>query len=131
MLPTKVDMIRPMVIEAIPAPVRRLSGETPSVCSTARIMTRMAMVPMKNWRIVAAWAPICEVMADFEWRMNSRIVSQKPMIRAILMVCIRKVGRFMGAAMNRSKRRIVLKAKPIRNARIMMNLLTELTMPSN
>jgi hypothetical protein len=33
--------------------------------------------------------------------------------------------------MNRSKRRIALKAKPIRNARIMTNLLTEPTMPSN
>ena len=112
MLPTKVDMIKPIVIEAIPAPASRLSGETPSVCNTAKIIAMTAIVPMKNWRTAAAWAPICEVKEVFDRRMKNRIVSQKPMINAILIVFTMNVGRFIGAAMNRSKRRIVVNAIP-------------------
>jgi len=59
--------------------------------------------------------------------MNSRITSQNPMIRTILTVSLIKTGRFTRAATNKSKRTIMLKAKPVKNKRIMMNLLAEAT----
>jgi hypothetical protein len=65
MPPTKVDIIKPNVIETMPAPVSSVSGETPSVCSTPKLITITAIAPIENCRTVAAWFPIRAVMNDF------------------------------------------------------------------
>jgi len=102
MLPTKVDITKPIVIEMMPAPVSNVSGETPSVCSTPKLITMTAIAPIENCRTVAAWFPMRLVMNGFACRKSSIIVSQKPRIMMILKACIRNKGKLMVAAINRS-----------------------------
>jgi hypothetical protein len=64
-------------------------------------------------------------MGGFARRISSRIASQKPRINVIRTVSLKKAGRFIGAATNKSKRKRVLKAKPMRNVSMMANFLTE------
>jgi len=101
--PTKVDMIKPIVMEIMPAPVSRVSGETPSVCSTPKLITIITMAPMKNCRTEAAWAPIRVVSSGLVRRKSNINSSEKLKIRVIRKACLRRVGRFIGAATNRSK----------------------------
>ncbi len=54
MPPTNVETINPVATEIIPAPVRRLWGETPNALSRAKIIASTAMAIMKNWRIPEA-----------------------------------------------------------------------------
>jgi hypothetical protein len=101
-LPTKVDIIKPIVIERMPALVSNVSGETPIVCSTPKLITRTAIAPIENCRTVAAWFPMRVVMKGFAFRKSSIIASPKPRIMMILKACVRKVDRLSAAAINRS-----------------------------
>jgi hypothetical protein len=101
-LPTKVDIIKPVVIEAIPAPVSNIPGEKPSVCSTPKLITIADIAPIENCRIVSAWFPMRLVMNCFDFRRSITIANQKPTIRIILKDCIRNVGKFTVAETNRS-----------------------------
>jgi hypothetical protein len=129
--PTKVDMIKPIVIVAIPAPASKLSGETPSVFNTPKPITRTAIAPIENCKSVAAWAPMRVVKNGFARCKNSRIINQKPTIRMIRKVSLEKINRFIGAATNRSKRYTVPKPKTIRKVRAMANFLKELIKSAN
>jgi hypothetical protein len=92
-----------MVIDAMPAPTSRLSGENPRVCSTPKVITRTATTPIENCRTVAAGAPRREVKNGFTRCKKSRINSQKPTIRIIRIVSLEKINRFVGAATSWSK----------------------------
>ncbi len=48
MPPTKVEIIRPMVIDANPAPVKRACGDTPMVFKTAKPMIRTTIEAMNT-----------------------------------------------------------------------------------
>lgn len=88
-------------------------------------MTRTAMAPSKNCRIVVAGAPIRVVMNDFAWRMKSKIISQKLIIMMIRRLSREKTNKFIGVATSKSKRYTVPKPIIIKDAKMMANFLKE------
>ena len=126
--PTKVEMIKPMVMEAKPAPVMRVWGETLRTLRTANNITRIAMEPMKYCSMVLVCSPKCLAMSGFERFMNMSMVSQKPTIRAISMAWFASSERLMGSSMKVLIKKNAPAAKAARSKSPMMNLFTELTM---
>ena len=61
MPPPKVEIIKPAVIDMMPALVRSVCGETPMMPRIPKFIAKTTSAKKPNWRIVAAWTPICGV----------------------------------------------------------------------
>ena len=103
MPPTKVDITRPDVSDIIPALVKSACGETPSVFSTPKVITKTAIPIKANANIVAAWSPIRGVRSGLTRLRIIIAVSQKAKMIIILNDCAMNIGKFIGRATNKSK----------------------------
>jgi hypothetical protein len=103
MPPTKVEIIKPAVMEIIPALVRRVCGETPRTPRIPKLIAMIAIIKNPNCRIVDVWVPICGVNKGLARRRRSSTVNPKKRTIAILVDSLRKIGSSIGAAMNKSK----------------------------